>query len=197
MTTRPVPYGGPATPVGYFARGPGDLPLSPATRSPESSPRSAPRSPSTPSRPCCLTSSPQRGMRAHYPQVTLYAWVAAARARTRGRRPSLRGAARVRGQGHGTLTNSWTTCSTTCGARQRCGMTRAAPRHRTPANPHNEGRVHERDGRESMRLAAATPGTATERSPTGIGAEADRYAYESDRPGAKTLGEHPGMGIEV
>jgi Alcohol dehydrogenase GroES-like domain len=29
MTTRPVPYGGPATPVGYFARGPGDLPLFP------------------------------------------------------------------------------------------------------------------------------------------------------------------------
>jgi hypothetical protein len=48
-----------------------------------------------------------------------------------------------------------------------------------------------------LQTPAAQVSTATEWPSTGIRAEADRYAYESDRPGAKTLGEHPGMGIEV
>jgi hypothetical protein len=46
----------------------------------------------------------------------------------RDRRPGLRGRLASEGKGHGTPTNSWTTCSTTREARQRSGMTRAAPR---------------------------------------------------------------------
>lgn len=48
---------------------------------------------------------------------------------------------------------------------------------------------------ESMRLAAATPAPAAERSPTGIGEEADRHAYEPCRPMIKAMSEHPGMGL--
>jgi hypothetical protein len=54
-------------------------------------------------------------MRAHYSRVTLYAWVAAARARTPHGTADLASAGQVASEdkGHGTPTNSWTTCSTT------------------------------------------------------------------------------------
>jgi hypothetical protein len=77
-------------------------------------------------------------------------------------------------------------------ATLRHDQSRAATR--TPANPTiNAGSTSVMD--ESMRLAAATPAPAAERSPTGIGAEADRHAYEPCRPMIKAMGEHPGMGL--
>jgi len=98
MTTRPVPYGGPATPVGYFARGPGDLPLFPGHEIAGIVAEVGSEVTKHAVQTMLLDVLAATRDAGALPQVTLYAWVAAANARTRGRRPSLRGAARVRGQ---------------------------------------------------------------------------------------------------
>jgi hypothetical protein len=135
-------------------------------------------------------------MRAHYSRVTLYAWVAAARARTPHGTADLASAGQLASEGKRPRDSDELMDDLfdypRGAATLRHDQSRAATR--TPANPTmSAASTSVMD--ESMRLAAATPAPAAERSPTGIGAEADRYAYEPDRLGVKALGEHPGMGL--
>jgi threonine dehydrogenase-like Zn-dependent dehydrogenase len=98
MTTLgPFPMVAVATPVGEFATGPETYPLFPGHEIAGIVAEVGSEGTKHAGQTMLLDVLAATRERAHYSRVTLYAWVAAARARTRGRRPSLRGAARVRG----------------------------------------------------------------------------------------------------
>ncbi len=187
MTTRPVPHGGRCSAGRRVRDGPRDLPLVPAHE----------------------IAGIVAEVTKHAVQTMLLDVLAAtrdagallsgdpvrlgrccARSHTaRDRRPGLRRAARVRGQRprdpHELMDDLFD--YPRGAATLRHDQSRAATR--TPANPTiSAGSTSVMD--ESMSLAAATPAPAAERSPTGIGAEADPIRVRTPAPRAKALGEH-------